>query len=39
LRAGLLCLKREAEVLQRAHSGPPRLLMGALPTAPVRGWR
>jgi hypothetical protein len=39
LRAGLLCLKREAEVLQRAHSGSPRLLMGALPSAPVRGWR
>ena len=39
LRAGILCLKREAELLQRAHSGPPRLLGGALPSAPVRGWR
>lgn len=39
LRAGLLCLKREAEALQRARGGPLRPVVGGLPAFPVRGWK
>lgn len=39
LRAGLLCLKREAEALQRASGAAPRPSGGTLPDFPVRGWK
>lgn len=39
LRAGLLCLKREAEELQRARGGVLRPAGKGLPAFPVRGWK
>ena len=39
LRAGLLCLKREAEALQRARRDAPRDPGRVLPEFPVRGWK
>ena len=39
LRAGLLCLKREAEALQRARAEAPRRYSGGIPPLAVQGWR